>query len=77
MPIHDFRCNACGEPFELLVLSSTVPACPHCGATQVEKLYSAPSAPARSPGIIAGARKQAAREGHFSNYKSSERPSSK
>jgi hypothetical protein len=34
----------------------------------MEKLVSAPAAPGKSAGIVAKARKQAAKEGHFSNY---------
>ena len=74
MPLYDYRCDACNKTFELLVRSSTVPTCPTCGSQQLEKQVSAPVAPGQSAGIIAGARRQAAKEGHFSNYKASERP---
>jgi hypothetical protein len=40
----------------------------------MERLLSAPVPSGRSKTLIAGARAQAAREGHFSNYKPSERP---
>jgi putative FmdB family regulatory protein len=36
MLIHDYRCSACGRRFELLVCSSTVPACPQCASTALE-----------------------------------------
>lgn len=74
MPIYDYRCNGCNKTFELLVRSSNVPACPVCGSMQLEKLVSCPAAPGQTAGIISQARFQAAREGHFSNYKASERP---
>ena len=32
MPIYDFRCNDCNKTFELLVKTSTVPACPACAS---------------------------------------------
>ncbi len=74
MPIFEYRCKDCDKTFELLVRSSTVPTCPACGGLQLEKLVSMPAAPGKTAGIINSARTQAAREGHFSNYKSSERP---
>ena len=40
----------------------------------MEKLVSSPAAPPRSGELIASARTQANREGHFSNYSPSERP---
>ncbi len=74
MPIYDFRCNDCNKTFELLVKTSTVPACPACASTQLEKMVSAPAPPSQLKGIVSSARAQASREGHFSNYKPSERP---
>jgi putative FmdB family regulatory protein len=74
MPLYDYRCTTCGKTSELLVRTSTVPTCPSCGSNQLEKQVSAPVAPGQSAGIIARARSQAAKEGHFSNYKASERP---
>jgi putative FmdB family regulatory protein len=40
MPIYEYECRKCGEEFELLVLSSTVPACPACQAQDLEQLLS-------------------------------------
>jgi len=67
MPIHDFRCTACGITFELLVRGAAPAACPGCKSTQVQKALSAPAPPGKSAGIIAGARARAARAGHLSN----------
>jgi hypothetical protein len=50
------------------------PLCPHCGGQHLVKMLSAPAAPGKSREIIASARRQAAREGHFSHYSSSEKP---
>lgn len=72
MPIYDFRCNNCNKTFELLVRTSTVQACPTCSSLQLEKLVSLPAPPGKTAGILKRARTQAAREGHFSNYKPSE-----
>jgi putative FmdB family regulatory protein len=73
MPLYDFRCNSCNRTTEMLTSHSSTPTCPECGEA-MEKLVSLPAAPGQSAGIIAGARAKAAREGHFSNYKPSERP---
>ncbi|HTT12970.1 MAG TPA: zinc ribbon domain-containing protein [Burkholderiaceae bacterium] len=40
MPIYEYSCHACGREFEALVRSSTVPACPHCQSTYLEKRLS-------------------------------------
>lgn len=74
MPLYDYHCEACDKTFELLVRSSTVPTCPSCESAAVQRRVSLTAPQGKSAGIIAGARQQAAREGHFSNYKASERP---
>ncbi|MDD4885756.1 MAG: zinc ribbon domain-containing protein [Thiomonas sp.] len=73
MPIFDYRCLACDNRFELLVRSSTVPVCPKCGSADLAKCVTAPATPGKSKGIIAAARRQANKEGHFSNYSRAER----
>lgn len=74
MPIHDYHCPRCGHDFETLVRSSSVPACPQCGATEGLQRQLSRIAPAgTTAGLVAGARRQAAREGHFSNYSAAER----
>lgn len=73
MPIHDYRCSACGQQFELLVRGSSVPACPHCASTALDKLVSLTAPQGSSHKIIASARRAAASEGHFSNYSRAER----
>lgn len=40
MPLFEYRCQACDHQFELLVRGTTVPACPRCGATTLERLLS-------------------------------------
>lgn len=73
MPLYDYRCTACGQQFELLVRSSTVPACPHCAATALERLVSLTAPQGTSQAIIAAGRRAAAKQGHFSNYSKAER----
>lgn len=73
MPLYDYRCTACGQQFELLVRSSTVPACPHCAATALERLVSLTAPQGTSQAIIAAGRRAAAKRGHFSNYSKAER----
>lgn len=73
MPIYDFQCSACGHAFEELVRLGETPNCPACGAESPRKLLSAPSPPGTSRATVAGARRQAAREGHLSNYTRAEK----
>lgn len=40
MPIYEYACSECGHKFEALVRSSTVPECPRCHATALEKQLS-------------------------------------
>lgn len=74
MPIYDFRCRACSADSELLVRGNALPTCPACGSDALDKQISAPAAPGQSAGLVRAARAQAAREGHFSNYRRSEIP---
>lgn len=74
MPIFDFHCTDCGKTFELLIRSSAAPACPGCASQRLEKQVSLVARQGSTAGIVASARRQAAREGHFSNYSASERP---
>jgi putative FmdB family regulatory protein len=77
MPLYDFHCRDCGQTSELLIKAGDTPVCPQCGGGNMEKQL-APIAPhMKTPGMIQKARAQAAKEGHFSNYKPSERPRSK
>lgn len=73
MPIYDFRCTACGRTFERLVRGGDAPTCPDCGSGALDRLVSRPAAPGQSAGLIANARRQAAREGHFSHYSRAEK----
>jgi putative FmdB family regulatory protein len=43
MPIYEYRCEACGEGFEVFVRSPSRqanPTCPKCGSQKVEKAIS-------------------------------------
>jgi putative FmdB family regulatory protein len=73
MPLYDYHCKACQDEFELLVRASTVPTCPRCGSTELERAISRVAPPGKNAGIIAAGRRAAAKEGHFSNYSRSER----
>ncbi len=72
MPIYDYRCKECNKTCELLIRSSTIPVCPECGSSQLEKQLSVLAPHNKTAGILKRARSQAASEGHFSNYKKSE-----
>jgi putative FmdB family regulatory protein len=38
--LYDFECRSCGRVFETLVRTGTTPACPQCGATDLERQLS-------------------------------------
>jgi putative FmdB family regulatory protein len=40
MPIYEYVCSNCGHEFETLVRSGSVPDCPSCHATELEKKLS-------------------------------------
>ena len=40
MPIFEYACRACGTAFETLVRRDTVPSCPHCRSSQLDKQLS-------------------------------------
>ncbi|WP_245699151.1 FmdB family zinc ribbon protein [Rhodospira trueperi] len=74
MPIFSYQCALCGETFETLVSGgdAEAPVCPACGASEVERLLSAPAIGGRVKAATRRARSSAAREGHFSHYAKSE-----
>jgi putative FmdB family regulatory protein len=49
MPIYEYACKACGQKFETLVRSDTVPQCPHCQSTELDKQLSVFATTATSP----------------------------
>lgn len=73
MPMYEYRCPACAAEFELLVRSSTVPSCPHCGAADPVRLVSRLAPAGKIEGIRMAHRRMADRQGHFSNLSPSER----
>lgn len=50
MPIYEYACHQCGHEFEALVRQSTVPECPDCHGTDLEKLLSVFATPTASAG---------------------------
>ncbi|MEM5317645.1 zinc ribbon domain-containing protein [Paraburkholderia sp. JHI869] len=73
MPLYDYVCRNCNFRFETLVRTNSLASCPRCSSNAMDKQVSAPSAPPRNKALIAAARRQAAREGHLSNYSAAER----
>ncbi|MGW8270203.1 MAG: FmdB family zinc ribbon protein [Burkholderiales bacterium] len=49
MPIYEYACKSCGNEFETLVRSSTVPDCPSCHSTELEKKLSVFATAAAGP----------------------------
>jgi putative FmdB family regulatory protein len=73
MPLYDYHCKACDAEFELLVRSASVPACPQCTSTDLQRRVSLTAPQGTSGAIMAAGRRAAARQGHFSNYSKAER----
>ncbi|TCP40807.1 FmdB family zinc ribbon protein [Rhodovulum marinum] len=74
MPIYAYRCGACGASCELLQRSTDAPpVCPECGGAEMKQLPSRIAPQGRLAGDLASARRQAAKEGHFSNYSKAEK----
>jgi len=40
MPLYEFDCRACGRRFEMLMRGADAPACPACGARDLERALS-------------------------------------
>jgi putative FmdB family regulatory protein len=71
MPIYEYRCNACGEGFELLVRNgSPAAACPACRSDRVERLISvtAVSSDQTQSRNLAGAKKRVAAQRYDRQY---------
>jgi putative FmdB family regulatory protein len=49
MPIYEYACQDCGREFETLVRSDTVPECPRCHSTQLDKRLSVFATAAATP----------------------------
>lgn len=47
MPIYSYECKKCGAHFQTLVRSGDEPACPTCGAAELEQQLSLIASPAR------------------------------
>ena len=73
MPLHTYVCGTCSHQFETLVRSGEEVTCPECGGSDLSRQLGAIAPDAKSPGLLKGAREQAKREGHFSNYSRAER----
>lgn len=73
MPLFDYTCTACRAEFELLVRASTVPTCPQCGSTALEKGVSRIAPHGKLPAWRQSMRRQAASEGLMSHYSRSEK----
>jgi putative FmdB family regulatory protein len=68
MPIYDFHCPSCDTTVELMVKMDARPACPNCGAGEMDKMISRIAPQLKSPGLKKAMRAQARKEGHLSNF---------
>ncbi len=46
MPLFEYRCNECGNEFEVLIRSQEKASCPQCNSEQLQKLLSPAATPA-------------------------------
>jgi putative FmdB family regulatory protein len=72
MPFYSYVCDACGHGFETLVRSGDEPVCPACGSGSLTRQLANVAPVGKLKGVVQSARRQAAKEGHFSNYAKSE-----
>ncbi len=72
MPLYSYQCKGCANEFEQLVGRDDTPACPSCGSQDLDRMLGTIAPHAHSKSMIAAGRRQAAKEGHFSNYSKSE-----
>jgi putative FmdB family regulatory protein len=49
MPIFEYACRQCGREFEALVRADSVPECPHCRSTALDKQLSVFATSAAEP----------------------------
>jgi putative FmdB family regulatory protein len=48
MPMYEYRCRTCQQPFETLVTAERRPLCPACGSTDLDKQLSVFAVSSRS-----------------------------
>lgn len=49
MPIYEYACSKCGQEFETLVRPGSVPGCPSCHSTELQKKLSVFAAAGSTP----------------------------
>ncbi len=67
MPLFDFRCRVCQQEFEALVRPAVTPACPACGASDLDRLpsgFAVSSAERRGAAALKARRKAATAAAH-------------
>jgi putative FmdB family regulatory protein len=74
MPIYEYECRRCGRQFELLVLKTTVAACPGCKSRKLEQLLSgfAVSSQTISEANVRDARRKLATSSNYRDQKVAE-----
>jgi putative FmdB family regulatory protein len=72
MPLYGYNCQNCNADFELLVLSSEVPACPSCGSDKLQRQIAKICVEIKYPAIAKSWRRAAASSGDLSNFSKEE-----
>lgn len=63
MPLYDYRCTQCGEPFQARhSFNDPAPACPNCGEPHVQRLITKAPSVARGILTLAGDSRSASKE---------------
>ncbi len=63
MPLYDYRCEACGEPFQARHgFDDDAPPCPACGDSNVKRIITTAPAIARGILTLAGDSRRASKE---------------
>jgi putative FmdB family regulatory protein len=63
MPLYDYRCESCGQPFQVRHgFDDPTPVCPLCGAAEVKRIITTAPAVARGVLTLAGDSRSATKE---------------
>ena len=63
MPLYDYRCASCGQPFQAKHgFNESASVCPHCASTDVHRIITSAPTIARGMATLAGDSRRASKE---------------